>query len=206
MTPQKYTYRVVLLLCCLYTSSMVKGQGTCSSSALAPVFSQTFGQGANSSSKTTVPSGFTTNYSFQSSGALDDGRYIVTPRVQNSGRNDWAVGSDHTGNSNGNMFLVNAGTGGSVFFTQQVDNLCPGSTYNFSAWLANVNTTSHTLPICGSGYVYPNVTFNIKNTSGTILATYSTGNLPLTANRTVAPNWQQYGFSFALPSGTTSLI
>ncbi len=206
MTPQKYTYRVVLLLCCLYTSSVVKGQGTCSSSALAPVFLQTFGQGANSSSKTTVPSGFTTNYSFQSSGALDDGRYIVTPRVQNAGRNDWAVGSDHTGNSNGNMFLVNAGTGGSVFFTQQVNNLCPGSTYNFSAWLANVNTTSNTLPICGSGYVYPNVTFNIKNTSGTILATYNTGNLPLTANRSVAPNWQQYGFSFALPAGTTSLI
>ena len=206
MTPQKYTYRVVLLLCCLYTSSVVKGQGTCSSSALAPVFSQTFGQGANSSSKTTVPSGFTTNYSFQSSGALDDGRYIVTPRVQNSNRDDWAVGTDHTGNSNGNMFLVNAGTGGSVFFTQQVDNLCPGSTYNFSAWLANVNTTSHTLPICGSGYVYPNVTFNIKNTSGTLLATYNTGNLPLTANRSVAPNWQQYGFSFALPTGTTSLI
>ncbi|MEB3067369.1 hypothetical protein, partial [Parvimonas micra] len=77
---------------------------------------------------------------------MDDGRYIVTPRVQNSGRNDWAVGADHTGNSNGNMFLVNAGTGGSVFFTQQVDNLCPGSTYNFSAWLANVNTTSNTLP------------------------------------------------------------
>ena len=106
MTPQKYTYRVVLLLCCLYTSSVVKGQGTCSSSALAPVFSQTFGQGANSSSKTTVPSGFTTNYSFQSSGALDDGRYIVTPRVQNSNRDDWAVGTDHTGNSNGNMFFL----------------------------------------------------------------------------------------------------
>jgi len=206
MTLQKYTYRVVLLLCCLYTSSLVKGQGTCSNGALAPVFSQTFGQGASSSSKTTVPSGFITNYSFQSSGALDDGRYIVTPRVQNSGRNDWAVGADHTGNSNGNMFLVNAGTGGSVFFTQQVDNLCPGSTYNFSAWLANVNTTSNTLPICGTGYVYPNVTFNIKNTSGTVLATYNTGNLPLTVNRSVAPNWQQYGFSFALPSGTTSLI
>ncbi len=206
MIPQKYTYRVVLLLCCLYTTLMVKGQGTCSSSALAPVFSQTFGQGSSSSSKTTVPTGFNTNYSFQSSGALNDGMYIVTPRVQNSGRNDWAVGTDHTGNSNGNMFLVNAGTGGSVFFTQQVDNLCPGSTYNFSAWMANVNTTSNTLPICGSGYVYPNVTFNIKNTSGTVLATYNTGDLPLTANRSVAPNWLQYGFSFALPSGTTSLV
>ena len=52
---------------------------------------------------------------------------------QNSGKNDWAVGNDHTGNANGNMFLVNAGTGGSVFFSQQVDNLCPGSKYNFSA-------------------------------------------------------------------------
>ncbi len=40
----------------------------------------------------------------------------------------------------------------------------------------------------------------------TILATYSTGNLPLTANRSVSPNWRQYGFSFALPSGTTSLV
>lgn len=206
MISRKYTYHAVLLFCCLYTSLQVKAQGICSSSALAPVFSQTFGQGSSSSSKTTVPSGFNTNYSFQSSGDLDDGRYIVTPRVQNSGRGDWAVGTDHTGNSNGNMFLVNAGTGGSVFFTQQVNNLCPGSTYNFSAWLANVNTTSNTLPICGSGYVYPNVTFNIKNTSGTVLATYSTGNLPLTANRSVAPNWQQYGFSFSLPSGTTSLI
>jgi len=196
----------VLPLLCLCTSIWVSGQSTCSSNALVPVFSQTFGQGASSSSRSTVPAGFTTNYNFQNTGDLNDGSYIVTPRVQNAGRADWAVGADHTGNSNGNMFLVNAGTGGSVFFSQQVDNLCPGSTYNFSAWLANVNTTSLTLPVCGAGYVYPNVTFNIKNTSGTVLASYSTGNLPLTANNIVAPNWQQYGFSFALPSGTTSLV
>lgn len=206
MIPRKHTYHIVLLLCIVLCNVTAYGQGTCSSSALAPVFSQTFGQGANSSSKSSVPSGFITNYNFQSSGALNDGSYIVTPRVQNSGRNDWAQGTDHTGNSNGNMFLVNAGTGASIFFSQQVDNLCPGSTYNFSAWLANVNTTSHTLPICNDDYVYPNVTFNIKNTSGVILASYSTGNIPLTVNRSVAPNWQQYGFSFALPSGTTSLV
>jgi gliding motility-associated-like protein len=206
MIPRKHTYYFVLLLCFVLCHLTTYGQGTCSSSALAPVFSQTFGQSGSSSSKSSVPSGFITNYDFQSSGALNDGSYIVTPRVQNSGRNDWAQGTDHTGNSNGNMFLVNAGTGASIFFSQQVDNLCPGSTYNFSAWLANVNTTSHTLPICGSGYVYPNVTFNIKNTSGVILASYSTGNIPLTANRSVAPNWQQYGFSFSLPSGTTSLV
>lgn len=206
MIPRKHTYYFVLLLCFVLCHLTTYGQGTCSSSALAPVFSQTFGQGTSSTSKSTVPSGFTTNYTFQNSGQLADGFYIVTPLVQNSSKNDWAVGSDHTGNTNGNMFLVNAGTGGSVFFSQQVDNLCPGSKYNFSAWLANVNTTSNTLPICGSGYVYPNVTFNIKNTSGVVLASYSTGNIPLTANRSVAPNWIQYGFSFDLPSGTTSLV
>lgn len=206
MTPQKHTYYIVLLLCSVLCQLTAYGQGTCSSSALAPVFSQTFGQGTSSSDKSTVPSGFSTNYSFQSSGQLADGFYIVTPLVQNSGKNDWAVGGDHTGNTNGNMFLVNAGTGGSVFFSQQVDNLCPGSKYNFSAWLANVNTTSNTIPICGAGYVYPNVSFNIKNTSGVILASYSTGNIPLTINRSVTPNWIQYGFSFDLPSGTTSLV
>lgn len=206
MIPRKHTYYFVLLLCFVLCSLTTYGQGTCSSSALAPVFSQTFGQGANQNSKTTVPSGFTTNYTFQSSGQLTDGFYIVTPRVENSGKNDWAIGSDHTGDTNGNMFLVNAGTGGSVFFSQQVNNLCPGSKYNFSAWLANVNTGSNTLPICGLGYVYPNVTFNIKNTSGVVLASYSTGNIPLTSNRSVDPNWIQYGFSFDLPSGTTSLV
>jgi gliding motility-associated-like protein len=196
----------LLLVYTLLMGTQSYSQGLCPSSALAPVFQQTFGQGALNTSKTSVPAGFNTNYEFQDDDPLSDGEYIVTPRVQNSQRNDWAIGGDHTGNTNGNMFLVNAGTGAALFFTQQVDNLCPGSTYNFSAWLANVNTTSHTLPICDDDLVYPKVTFRIKNTSGTVLGTYTTPNLPLTANRVVPPNWLQYGFSFTLPAGTTSLV
>ncbi len=139
---------------------------------------------------------------------------MVTPLVQNSGKGDWAKGGDHTGNTNGNMYLINAGRPSSgpvdLFFSTQVNNLCPGSVYSFSAWLVNVNTTSNTVPICGtpgpSGTIPAKVTFNIKNTSGTILQTFTTPDLPLTANRSVAPNWQQYGFQFTLPSGTTSLV
>lgn len=182
------------------------GQGVCSSSALAPVFSQNFGTGSSSTSTSTVPSGFITNYTYQSSGSLNDGQYIVTPKIQNAQRSDWATGGDHTGNTNGNMFLVNAGTGASLFFYQQVDNLCPGSVYSFSAWLVNVNTISKTLPICGSGYVYPKVTFNIRDTNGNILQSYTTDTLPLTKTTSSTPNWQQYGFQFTLPSGITSLV
>src|SRR6476469_9771055 len=202
-SPRRYFY---LFVCLVGISTHAAAQGVCSSSALTPVYSQTFGTSTTSSKKSTVPSGFVTNYTFNGSSSLQDGQYMVTPRVQNSSNNDWAVGGDHTGNTNGNMFLVNAGTGASTFFYQQVDNLCPGSVYSFSAWLANVNTISNTKSICGSGLVWPKVTFNIKNTSGTILATYTTDTLPLTKNRVVSPNWQQYGFQFALPSGTTSLI
>jgi gliding motility-associated-like protein len=205
MKPGRYTYLLLLLLC-LFTCNMATSQGVCTSSALAPVFRQTFDSAASSGSKGLVPTGFVTNYAYQNKTSLSDGEYIVTPLVQNSQKADWAVGGDHTGNTNGNMFLVNAGTGASLFFYQQVDNLCPGSVYSFSAWLLNANTITKTLPICGAGYVYPKVTFNIKNLSGTVLASYTTDTLPLTKSTSVAPNWRQYGFQFALPAGTTSLI
>ncbi|MCA6466095.1 MAG: hypothetical protein IM598_14770, partial [Chitinophagaceae bacterium] len=186
-------------------------QGICSSSALAPVYSETFGVSSSSSKKNVIPTGFVTNYEFYSgNGGLSDGQYIVTPLGKNAGRNDWAQGADHTGNTNGNMYIVNAGRPSSgpvdLFFSKQVDNLCPGSVYSFSAWLANMNTISSTKSICGSGLVWPKVTFNIKNTSGTILKTFTTDTLPLTQKTNMAPNWQQYGFQFTLPAGTTSLI
>ncbi|HVZ25172.1 MAG TPA: hypothetical protein VG842_03915, partial [Sediminibacterium sp.] len=200
-------YKYLLLLCAaLFPAVFSMGQGVCSSSALAPVFSQTFGTGSSSTSTSTVPAGFITNYSFPGSGTVNDGQYIVTPKIQNAQHADWATGGDHTGNTNGNMFLVNAGTGASLFFYQQVDNLCPGSVYSFSAWLVNVNTISKTLPICGSGYVYPKVTFNIRDTNGNILQSYTTDTLPLTKTTSSTPNWQQYGFQFTLPSGITSLV
>ncbi len=204
MKTNRYTY--LLLLMCVCPCVSVIAQGVCASSALAPVFKQTFGTSPSSTTKTTVPTGFITNYAFNGSSSLADGQYMVTPLVQNSQKNDWAIGGDHTGDVNGNMFLVNAGTGASLFFRQQVDNLCPGSTYSFSAWLANVNTLTVTQPICGSGYVYPNVTFYIKDIFGTVLQSFNTGNLPYTADRTVPPNWLQYGFQFTLPAGTTSLV
>src|SRR5476651_77786 len=134
MKANRYTYLLSLLMCVCPCVSVI-AQGVCASSALAPVFKQTFGTSPSSTTKTTVPTGFITNYAFNGSSTLADGQYMVTPLVQNSQKNDWAIGGDHTGDVNGNMFLVNAGTGASLFFQQQVDNLCPGSTYSFSAWM-----------------------------------------------------------------------
>ncbi|MES2005131.1 MAG: PKD-like domain-containing protein, partial [Bacteroidota bacterium] len=219
MKTNRYTYLLTLLIC-MYPGISMIAQGVCASSAQAPVYTQDFGTVTSKTATNKVPTGFTTKYQYNT--GVADGQYIVTPQVQNAGKADWAKGFDHTSTTTtyangtyGNMYLVNAGKASSgpvdLFFSTQVDNLCPGSVYSFSAWLVNVNTTTLTVPICGAfgsnGTIPAKVTFNIKNTSGTILQTYTTPDLPLTANNTTAaPNWIQYGFQFTLPAGTTSLV
>jgi len=195
---------LLLGICLLWHCLPVLSQNTsslCPNTALLPVFKQDFGQGVLSSTTSAAPAG-STNYIF--GGVGTDGNYIITPLVNNANKADWTKGGDHTGNTNGNMFLVNAGGGNSIFFKQTVTGLCSGSSFNFSAWLANVNT-ANTQGVCGASLVYPDVIFNIKNLSGTVLGTFTTGNLPLSPNNG-PPNWLQYGFQFTLPVGTTSLI
>lgn len=174
--------------------------GICTNTATQPVFSQTFGQSNSPNATTTAPVG-STNYNFGNVGT--DGNYIVTPRVENANKGDWARGGDHTGDNYGNMFLVNAGGNNSLFFRQNVTGLCTGTIYNFTAWIANVNSPN-TQNVCGAGLVYARVIFRIKDLSGNILASYTTNTLPLSP--TNGPlNWIQYGFQFTLPVGVSGL-
>ncbi|MBL7759481.1 MAG: gliding motility-associated C-terminal domain-containing protein [Sediminibacterium sp.] len=186
----------LLLSFCGYSQS----SSYCSNTAMVPVFKQTFDSSISSSTISMAPGG-STNYLYGNVGT--DGRYIVTPRVENAGKGDWTRGGDHTGDSNGNMFLVNAGSNKSILLQQTVNNLCSGSSYSFSAWAANVNT-SKTADICGTGLRYPKLTFNIKTLSNVLLASYTTGNLPLSPDNGPV-NWQKYGFQFDLPANTSSL-
>ena len=176
------------------------GNTYCTNTALVPVFKQDFGQSPNSTNTTIAPPN-STNYNFGNVGT--DGNYIVTPRVENANKSDWTKGGDHTGNLNGNFFLVNAGGGKNIFLQQTVTGLCPGSNYSFSAWLANVNTPT-TKNICGAGIIYPKITFNVKDTFNAIIATYTTDTLPLSQNNGPV-NWIKYGFQFSLPAYTGAL-
>ncbi|MBX9779533.1 MAG: gliding motility-associated C-terminal domain-containing protein [Chitinophagaceae bacterium] len=197
------SFPLLLLIILLVATTRLAAQGSssfCGNTALVPVFKQDFGSGANASATTTAPAG-STNYNFGWVGS--DGNYIVTPRVENAGKSDWTKGGDHTGNPNGNMFLVNAGGNRSIFLQQTVSGLCPGSSYSFTAWLANVNTIS-TKSVCGSGLIYSKITFNIKDLANNLLATYTTDTLPLSPVNG-PPNWKKYGFQFSLPANITSL-
>jgi gliding motility-associated-like protein len=53
---------------------------------------------------------------------------------------------------------------------------------------------------CGGQGIKPNITFNIETTSGTVLQTYSTADIP------ESPNWVQYGFFFSTTAGVNSVV
>jgi len=44
--------------------------------------------------------------------------------------------------------------------------------------------------------------FQIEGTDGTVLNSYSTGNIPNLS----APSWQQFGFFFATPVGVSDIV
>ncbi len=136
----------------------------------------------------------------------------------------WDICGDHTAASNpslgnapvapgtrgGNFVLVNASYNTDVAYQETLNNLCPNTYYEFSAWLRNVcprcscdsngkgSGAAGFIPYPGndSSGVRPNLTFEIDG-----LAYYTSGDIKYDR---VAP-WKQYGFTFLTkPSQTTA--
>jgi gliding motility-associated-like protein len=166
----------------------------CQGSLGDPVVNITFGSGSNPG-----PSlGNTTDYTYIASDCPNDGYYSVANSTSNCFGSTWhSVPQDHTpGDINGYMMVVNASYNPGDFFVKTVDGLCPNTTYEFAAWIYNLLLPS----ACGGNGIRPNITFNIETTSGTVLQSYKTGDIPMT------PNWTQYGFYFSTTAGISSVV
>lgn len=162
----------------------------CSGSLGDPIVNITFGSGTGKGGALD-PS--TTTYTYSASGRLDEGYYTIANNTTGLRDNAWHSTSDHTGNANGYMMIVNSSFGAGVFYTKTVTDLCPNTTYEFSAWVMNtMNFESQD----------PNISFNISTTSGNQLGTYTTGDLDVTSS----PTWNQYGFYFNTGANTTVVI
>ncbi len=192
---------------CLFIAdscNSVTQQQSCNGSLGSPVVNITFGTGAVNPGPqlpVAVP-GAATNYNFASyatgnpPSAPLDGDYALVNAVPLNGA--WHTGAkDHTGNVNGYMAFFNSAPTPGEFYRQTVSNLCPGTTYEFAAWVANVINAS-VLPSA----ILPNITFNILDpTTQAVLATYNTGDIPHFNTMT----WNQYSFLFLLPAGNNSV-
>jgi gliding motility-associated-like protein len=183
---------LVLSLVCKVSDAQV-----CSSGLGDPIVDVTFGSGTDSFgpplSSSITPMTYLQTTCPQGS---DLGGYsIVHAPGYNCFTGDWVnFTSDHTGDPNGYFMLINASTPPSNFYKQEVDGLCSGTSYQFSAWV--VNMASH------YGEINPDITFSIEQTDGTVIQSFDTGPVPIEN----PAQWNQYAFYFTTPPGITSVV
>jgi gliding motility-associated-like protein len=182
---QKFQLLFYLILFVLIKPAISKAQ-TCNGSLGEPVVNISFGTGYASASplKNNI-----TSYTYSSSPCPGDGFYNIVTQTQGCFGNTWHSATDHTpGDINGNMMLINASFTAGDFYKETVKGLCGGTTYEFAAWMLNILKQSS----CGGNGIDPNITFSIENTSGTVLKSYTTGDIPETGSA----EWKQFGFYF----------
>jgi len=193
MRPRSFNLFLFLLLIISASGSVAQ---TCSGSLGDPVINQTFGTGSNPGA---ALSGSITNMSYTSNSCPNDGYYTIANSLTSSCYGTWHnVTRDHTGNPNGYMMIVNASYQPSIFFTQTANGLCPNTTYEFSAYILNLVTLAASDPTV----IKPNITFSVETSSGQVLKTYNTGDIPFTAQ----PEWNKYGTYFVTPAGVTDVV
>ncbi len=178
----------------LFFVSEAQGQlGFCGGNSGDPIFTETFGTGTTDGPP--LPAG-TTNYRF-TTGTPSDGDYTVSSTTDYF---DWHDTPDHTENdTDGKSFIVNADFTAGEFFRRTVNGLCENTSYEFSSWLINLQTSRG----CGGAGIPVNVKFEIwDNTDTNLLASGDTGNIPNTSS----PVWRPYGLVFRTVPGQTSVI
>jgi gliding motility-associated-like protein len=179
---------VVLVLFICFSLLEAKAQ-LCTGSLGDPVVKLDFGSGT-ASHGSALGTGIT-SYSYTTADFPSDGSYTIEKTTNTAGT--WWTTTDHTGG--GYMMVVNASFSTTdYFYKNTVTGLCPGTTYEFAAWIMNLLRSQDNSP--------PNITFTIEDTSGTILGTYNTGNIGLSSSAV----WKQYGFYFTTPSGVSNVV
>jgi gliding motility-associated-like protein len=183
-------FKFKLLLLLVLVSSLSYSQ--CSNSSGAPIVFETFGAGASTIGPP-LPAGFT-NMQYIKDACPLDGQYSIVNYTSSCFANVWHTVTDHTGDKNGYFMLINASVEPSDFFVQTVNGLCAGTTYEFSAYILNM--------INARGLIEPNITFTVEHTNGTILATYNSGDVPVTS----PAKWARFGFYFKTPENVSSVV
>lgn len=139
-------------------------------------------------------------YQYTSQDCPPEGFYAIRNSTFFCFDNEWhIVPYDHSPNDpNGYFLLVNALTGPSLFFTDTVTGLCPGMSFEASAWIINLMKPAG----CNGNGIDPNLTFTITDMSGVLLAQYNTGNI----GESDVVVWTQHNFLFTAPANGSIII
>ena len=188
-------YGITFILILLLSSAVCKAQ--CSQGA---IICETFGTGTRGA----LPAG-QTNFTYNPIACPDDGEYNVMDTVSGGCHGDaWhLLTQDHTPNDvRGNMFVVNASYKPSEFYSQSVNGLCPGVTYEFSLWALNLNKILVAGACDGYSLRNPIIVMRIEQTDGTLINEITQPAIP----RSATPTWVQLSMQFAIQTNTNTVV
>ncbi len=167
----------------------------CTGSLGDPIYKIDFGRGSDLHGDPL--SSLNTNYLYSNADAPNPGYYTLESTTDGASDQWWPT-TDHTGNIGGYMMVINGfGPDPMIksFYQGTFTGLCPGSTIEFAAWVANLLKTKDNSP--------PNLTLAVFAMDGTPIKSESTGDIPASAN---GIQWKQYGVTFKLPPGVTGIM
>lgn len=192
----------MLIFCVVFVPGLSVAQ-FCNGNLGDPIINVTFG-----TTPAPVPPTRTT-FSYTGGCPFDTGQYSIQGFIFGCGEDrnahSWhSLIGDHTQNVNGQYMLINASWAlgvshpPSIIHLDTATSLCGNTTYQYTAWMANVMRDF----ACGGHPQLPNIIFRVTSLSGDTLATASTGSLPIMSDRV----WQQYGLSFTTPPDVSAVI
>ena len=182
-----------MLIFSLCSTRLSAQLGFCGGNSGDPIFTEDFGAGTVDGPA--LPFG-TTFYNY-TTGTPTDGDYTISSTTDYY---DWISIQDHTpGDTNGKSFIVNASFTAGEFYQRAVTGLCENTSYEFSAWLVNLQSVGS----CEGNGIPVNVRFQIWDETDTnLLAQGDTGSIDARANA----DWEQYALVFKTEPGQTSVI
>jgi hypothetical protein len=174
------------------------------------LFNQDFGSGTGLAAIVPVPvlgAGVTlpvsaTGYAVSITQPIDVERITVSNNSNNANTADFVSLTDHTGNPNGRMLILNADASGTIMsrggFTY---TLCANQQYSLSFYAAFIGNAAYSTR-CDAfgGFVYPKIKMRIYDGgTGLIITEVSTADITTTG-------WNQYGLKFVSPASYTSIV
>jgi hypothetical protein len=144
----------------------------------------------------------TTSYTGSTTQPIPNETYTITEQVNNANTSRFLALTDHTGNANGRMLIVNADAANTIMYRASfTKTLCANQEYSLSFYASFVGNASYQT-VCNAfgGFVYPKIKMRVLDGgTGLIISQVSTADITNTT-------WQQYGFKFVTPSSFTSII
>ncbi|MBK7432715.1 MAG: T9SS type A sorting domain-containing protein [Chitinophagaceae bacterium] len=165
------------------------------------LYTNTFGTGVGLSASLPASPSMSTQYTGTATQPVGTNRFSITNNANLGNLADWISLTDHTGDVNGRMMVVNADAPANVFYRDTLPVACPGQQYSMSFWTAFLGNATYQVTCNGlGGFKYPKFLIRMRDlATGLTITQFTTANI--TSN-----SWQQLGMKWVMPAGYTNVI